>query len=126
MEIEIGLPEDVDMSVDVEIGGKDDADSDFNKNLAEDIDEDELGKISSDIMEMVEADIASRKDWTEMFVKGLEVLGMKYEERTEPWAGACGVFSTVLTEAAVRFQSETILETLEEIKKDIHKTSKSL
>jgi len=111
LEIEIGLPEDVDMSVDVEIGGKDEGDSDFNKNLAEDIDEDELGKISSDIMEMVEADIASRKDWTEMFVKGLEVLGMKYEERTEPWAGACGVFSTVLTEAAVRFQSETILET---------------
>jgi hypothetical protein len=109
LEIEIGLPEDVDTSVEVDIGGKDD--SDFNKNLAEDIDEDELGKISSDIMEMVEADIASRKDWTEMFVKGLEVLGMKYEERTEPWAGACGVFSTVLTEAAVRFQSETILET---------------
>jgi hypothetical protein len=111
LEIEIGLPEDVDMSVEVDIGGKKEGDSDFNKNLAEDIDEDELGKISSDIMEMVEADIASRKDWTEMFVKGLEVLGMKYEERTEPWAGACGVFSTVLTEAAVRFQSETILET---------------
>ena len=109
LEIEIGLPEDADVGVEVDIGGKDD--SDFNKNLAEDIDEDELGKISSDIMEMVEADIASRKDWTEMFVKGLEVLGMKYEERTEPWAGACGVFSTVLTEAAVRFQSETILET---------------
>jgi hypothetical protein len=111
LEIEIGLPEDADVGIDVDIGGKEEGDSDFNKNLAEDIDEDELGKISSDIMEMVEADIASRKDWTEMFVKGLEVLGMKYEERTEPWAGACGVFSTVLTEAAVRFQSETILET---------------
>jgi hypothetical protein len=111
LEIEIGLPEEVDMSVEVEIGGKEEGDPKFNKNLAEDIDEDELGQISSDIMEMVEADIASRKDWTEMFVKGLEVLGMKYEERTEPWAGACGVFSTVLTEAAVRFQSETILET---------------
>jgi hypothetical protein len=111
LEIEIGLPEDADVGIDVEIGGKDEGDSNFNKNLAEDIDEDELGKISSDIMEMIEADIASRKDWTEMFVKGLEVLGMKYEERTEPWAGACGVFSTVLTEAAVRFQSETILET---------------
>ena len=111
IEIDIGLPGDLETDVEVEIGGKNNADSEFNKNLAEEIDEDELGKISSDIMEMVEADIASRKDWTEMFVKGLEVLGMKYEERTEPWAGACGVFSTVLTEAAVRFQSETILET---------------
>ena len=46
-----------------------------------------------------------------MYVKGLEVLGMKYEERTEPWNGACGVFSTLLTEAAVRFQSEMIIET---------------
>ena len=111
IEIEIGLPEDVEVGVEVDIGGKEEGDPKFNKNLAEDIDEDELSKISSDIMEMVEADIASRRDWTEMFVKGLEVLGMKYEERTEPWAGACGVFSTVLTEAAVRFQSETILET---------------
>jgi hypothetical protein len=111
LEIEIGLPEDVEVGVEVDIGGKEEGDPKFNKNLAEEIDEDELSKISSDIMEMVEADISSRKDWTEMFVKGLEVLGMKYEERTEPWAGACGVFSTVLTEAAVRFQSETILET---------------
>jgi hypothetical protein len=59
----------------------------------------------------VDADIASRKDWVDMYVKGLEVLGMKYEERTEPWNGACGVFSTLLTEAAVRFQSEMIIET---------------
>jgi hypothetical protein len=62
-------------------------------------------------MGLVDADIAARKDWVDMYVKGLEVLGMKYEERTEPWDGACGVFSTVLTEAAVRFQSETIIET---------------
>jgi hypothetical protein len=60
---------------------------------------------------MVDADINSRKEWVDMYVKGLDVLGMKYEERTEPWLGACGVFSTVLTEAAVRFQSETIIET---------------
>jgi hypothetical protein len=59
----------------------------------------------------VEGDISSRKDWVEMFVKGLEVLGMKYEERTEPWNGACGVYSTILTEAAIRFQSDTIIET---------------
>ena len=62
-------------------------------------------------MGLVDADISSRKDWTDAYVKGLEVLGTKYEERTEPWNGACGVFSTVLTEAAIRFQSETITET---------------
>jgi hypothetical protein len=83
----------------------------FDSNLAEFIDEGELEKIAGDIMGDVDGDIASRKDWVEMFVKGLDVLGMKYEERTEPWLGACGVYSTVLTEAAVRFQSETIIET---------------
>ena len=83
----------------------------FDANLAEDMDEGELGKLASELMGLVDADIASRKDWTDAYVKGLEVLGMKYEERTEPWNGACGVFSTVLTEAAIRFQSETITET---------------
>ena len=83
----------------------------FDENLAEVIDEGTLASIASDIIEMVDSDINSRKEWVEMYVKGLDVLGMKYEERTEPWNGACGVFSTILTEAAVRFQSETILET---------------
>ena len=84
---------------------------DFNANLADEMDEGELQKLASDLVEMVDADIGSRKEWVEMYVKGLDVLGMKYEERTEPWLGACGVFSTVLTEAAIRFQSETIIET---------------
>ena len=83
----------------------------FGDNLAETMDEGALQKVASDLIELVDADINSRKDWVEMYVKGLDVLGMKYEERTEPWLGACGVFSTVLTEAAVRFQSETIIET---------------
>ncbi len=83
----------------------------FEENLAEKMDEGELQKLGSELMELVEADIASRKDWVDAFVKGLEVLGMKYEERTEPWTGACGVYSTVLAEAAIRFQSETIMET---------------
>jgi hypothetical protein len=60
---------------------------------------------------LVDADINSRKDWTESYVKGLEVLGLKYEERTEPWSGACGVYSSLLNEAAIRFQSEMITET---------------
>jgi hypothetical protein len=83
----------------------------FDANLAEYMDEGELEKMGSDLIGEVEADINSRKDWVEMYVKGLDVLGMKYEERTEPWIGSCGVFSTLLTEAAVRFQSETIIET---------------
>jgi len=86
-------------------------DSDFDDNLAEILDDGALGKIASELVELVEADIASRKDWAESFVKGLEVLGVNYEERTEPWNGACGVYSTVLTEAAIRFQSESIMET---------------
>ena len=88
-----------------------DSEEGFGDNLAEYMDGGELQKIASDLIEMVDADINSRKDWVDMYVKGLDVLGMKYEERTEPWLGACGVFSTVLTEAAVRFQSETIIET---------------
>ena len=83
----------------------------FDANLAEFMDDGELQSIASELVELVESDINSRKDWVEMYVKGLDVLGMKYEERTEPWNGACGVFSTVLVEAAVRFQSETIIET---------------
>ncbi len=85
--------------------------SSFNENLAEKLDEGELSTIGTELKELVEADITSRKDWVDAFVKGLEVLGMKYEERTDPWTGACGVYSTVLAEAAIRFQSETIMET---------------
>jgi hypothetical protein len=115
LEIEIEDPEGVKIGIDgLEIDlmpEEDTSGAAFDDNLAEFIDESELGTIGSDIMALVEADISGRKDWTEMYVKGLEVLGMKYEERTEPWTGACGVFSTLLTEAAVRFQSETIIET---------------
>ena len=84
---------------------------DFDANLAEFMSESELSGIADDIDELVTADINSRKDWADTYVRGLEVLGLKYEQRTEPWDGACGVFSTVLTEAAIRFQAETIMET---------------
>ncbi len=83
----------------------------FKANLAEFMDEQELSQIGSEVLELIDADIQSRQDWADMFVKGLEVLGMKYEERTDPWEGACGVFSPLLTEATVRFQSEMIVET---------------
>ena len=113
MEIEIENPDGVrlDMNgMEIEIEAES-QEIEFGDNLAEELSKGELSSIANEILELVDADINSRKDWVEMYVKGLEVLGMKYEERTEPWSGACGVFSTVLTEAAVRFQSETILET---------------
>ena len=99
------------LEIAIEPGKEIEDDIPFDANLAEYLTEGELQKIGSDLIEDVEADINSRKDWVDMYVKGLEVLGMKYEERTEPWDGASGVFSTLLTEAAVRFQSETIIET---------------
>ena len=116
IEIEIENPEGVRIGMDgleieIEPGDEGDEGEEFDSNLAEFMDDDELEKLASDLMGDIEGDINSRKEWVEMFVKGLDVLGMKYEERTEPWLGACGVFSTVLTEAAVRFQSETIIET---------------
>jgi hypothetical protein len=112
VEIEIINPEGLTIGVDgVAVDLIEEGEEGFDDNLAEYMDEGELEKIAGDLLELVDADITSRKDWTDMYVKGLDVLGMKYEERTEPWNGACGVFSTVLTEAAVRFQSETIIET---------------
>lgn len=114
IEVEIEDPESVSIGIGgVEITLEPEAPSsdDFSANFAEFMDEGELQSLASDLMGEIEADAASRKDWVDMFVKGLEVLGMKYEERTEPWNGACGVYSTVLTEAAVRFQSDTIIET---------------
>jgi chaperonin GroES len=113
LEIEVVDPESVTITAgDMEITIVPDGEGeDFGMNLAEEMDEGELSKIATDLIEEIDADITSRRDWVEMYVKGLEVLGMKYEERTEPWSGACGVYSTVLTEAAIRFQSETITET---------------
>ena len=112
IEIEIEGPEVVEGAVEIELSPEPKViGEEFGANLAEDMDEGELGSLASELMGLVDADISSRKDWTDTYVKGLEVLGMKYEERTEPWSGACGVFSTVLTEAAIRFQSETITET---------------
>ena len=115
IEIEIVNPEGVKIDMDgVEIElepSQDNGEEQFDSNLAEFMTESELMTVGTDLLEEVDADINSRKDWVEMLVKGLDVLGMKYEERTEPWNGACGVFSTILTEAAVRFQSETIIET---------------
>ena len=83
----------------------------FDANLAEYLDEGTLTELSSELTGHVEADTSSRKEWADSFVKGLDVLGFKYEERVEPWEDACGVYSNVLAEAAIRFQAEAMSET---------------
>jgi hypothetical protein len=83
----------------------------FDANLADYLDEGLLLELATELTGAVEADINSRKDWADTFVKGLSVLGFKYEERTDPWEGACGVYSTVLAEAVIRFQAEAMSET---------------
>ena len=86
--------------------------TEFGGNLAESMSEDDLDELSGELVGQVKADIEGRKDWADTFVKGLDVLGFKYESRTDPWEGACGVNSTVLAEAAIRFQAETMSETM--------------
>ena len=83
----------------------------FDDNLAEYISEKELLQIAGDLIGDFEEDVSSRKDWIQTYVDGLELLGMKIEERTEPWEGACGVYHPLLSEALVKFQAETIMET---------------
>ena len=82
----------------------------FNKNLAEDLTEGRLQEISSDLIGDFDEDVSSRKDWMQTYVDGLQLLGMKIEERMEPWPGACGVYHPILSETLVKFQSGTIME----------------
>jgi len=111
LEIEIEDPESVEIRIgDLEIGiepGEDD--DEFNKNLAEDMDDDALQTIASELISDFDDDLSSRKDWIQTYVDGLELLGMKIEERAEPWEGACGVYHPLLSEALVKFQSETMM-----------------
>jgi len=83
----------------------------FSANLAEYMDDNELAALATELVECVEGDITSRADWAQTFVKGMEVLGFEYEERSEPWENACGAYSNVLAEAVIRFQAETMSET---------------
>ena len=85
--------------------------NDFSKNLAETIDDDTLNYLSSELMNSYEGDLNSRSEWERTYKDGLELLGLKFEERTEPWDGACGVYHPILTEAIVKFQAESITET---------------
>ena len=90
---------------------KSEEENEFSKNLAEDMDESELVRLSGDLIGEYEMDVSSRKDWIQTYVDGLELLGMKIEERMEPWPGACGVFHPILSESVVKFQAETMMST---------------
>ena len=82
----------------------------FNDNLAEYMSESELQSIAGELISDFDDDISSRRDWIQAYVDGLELLGLKIEERTDPWPGACGVYHPLLSEALVKFQAETIME----------------
>jgi hypothetical protein len=113
-EIEIEDPESVRIGMgglEIEIEPDEPEDDEFNSNLAESLLEDVLQEIAADLISDFDDDIGSRKDWMQTYVDGLELLGMKIEERSEPWEGACGVYHPLLSEALVKFQSETIMET---------------
>ena len=84
--------------------------SGFNANLADLMSEDDLNVLGGDLISQYQADKDSRSEWEETYVKGLDQLGLKIEERTTPWAGACGVFHPMLSEAVIRFQSQSIAE----------------
>ena len=114
IEIEIEDPEKVTIGIgDAEIVIDPDAmaDDEFNANLAEELSEKYMTELSSDLIEDFSNDVNSRKDWLETYVDGLELLGLKIEERSEPWEGACAVYHPLLSEALVKFQAETMMET---------------
>jgi hypothetical protein len=113
IEIEIEDPE----SVTIDMGGlevvlepgEEGDEEGFNDNLAEYLSEGDLTELAGDLIGDFDSDIGSRKDWIQTYVDGLELLGLKIEERTEPWEGACGVYHPLLSEALVKFQAETMM-----------------
>ena len=114
IEIEIEDPESVSIGIDgieIELEKREPTAEDFDANLADFMEDSELEALGGDLVAEFEKDIGDRKEWIQTYVEGLKLLGLKYEDRTEPWEGACGVFHPMLTESVVRFQSEGITET---------------
>ena len=114
IEIEIEDPEAVHINMDgleIDIEPAEPSDEDFDANLAEYLPESVLATLSSDLISDFEEDLSSRKDWIQTYVDGLELLGLKIEERSEPWEGACGVYHPLMSEALVKFQAETMQAT---------------
>ena len=113
LEIEIVDPDEVNISVDgMEINIDPDRmeDDEFNLNLAEEMEDDLLNELADDLIEEYSGDVSSRKDWLDTYVDGLDLLGLKLEDRSEPWEGACNVYHPLLTETLVKFQAETMTE----------------
>ena len=115
-----GIPQDVDFEVDIEVSQVNDEEpvieidvssAGFDANLADEMPEGDLQEVSEDILDMIRIDKNSRKDWERTYKEGLELLGLRIDDRTEPWEGACGVYHPILSESVVKFQSETIIET---------------
>jgi hypothetical protein len=114
IEIEIEDPEEVTIragDTEIEIDPDAEEDDGFNENLADILDDGQLTELASDLIGEFEEDISSRKDWMQTYVDGLDLLGMKIDDRTEPWPGACGIYHPMLSEALVKFQAETMMET---------------
>jgi hypothetical protein len=114
IEIEIVDPEAVNIGMDgveISLTKEEPRAEDFDANLAEFMDESAMAQLCGDLISEIDNDKNSRKDWEDTYVDGLKLMGLKYEERTEPWNGACGVFHPMITEAVVKFQAETIMET---------------
>jgi hypothetical protein len=114
LEIEIEDPESVSLhmgDIDIDLKPQKETAEDFDANLADYIDDGDLDGLAEDLIEDFGKDQMDRKDWIKTYVDGLKLLGLNYEERTEPWQGACGVFHPMLTESVVRFQSEAMMET---------------
>jgi len=114
IEIEIEDPEEVKIragGLEIEIEPSDNISDDFNTNLAEELEEDVLTELTTDLASEYDEDVSARKDWMQTYVDGIELLGMKVEDRTEPWPGACGVYHPLMSEALVKFQAETMMET---------------
>jgi hypothetical protein len=114
IEIEIDNPDRVEVDfgdVEIELTPDKPTKEDFDANLADFMDDSDLESLGSELVSEFERDVEDRKEWIKTYVEGLKLLGLKYEERTEPWEGACGVFHPMLTEAVVKFQSEAIMET---------------
>jgi hypothetical protein len=114
IEIEIENPDSVSIDmgdIEIDLVPQEETAEDFDANLADYMDESALDSLASELIADFDKDQRDRKEWVQTYVDGLKLLGLKYEERTEPWDGACGVFHPMLTESVVRFQAEGIMET---------------
>jgi hypothetical protein len=114
LEIEIVDPDEVNIDIggmEINIDPDRMEDDKFNLNLAEEMEDDLLNELASDLIEDYSGDVNSRKDWLDTYVDGLDLLGLKLEDRSEPWEGACNVYHPLLTETLVKFQAETMTET---------------